>query len=543
MDTIPALDLTSKCGRQIRNAPLGFIGDLSKSLFGPATQEDVQKIADKVNRMIAAGRGLQSDLIAHERHFESYMSLSSRKMANMERFINRTVEGMTSIQRNIHSFENMTELRIHALEQSKDSIFKMLLVAEEINQYLSDLQVGLDHVAAGIMPYQLIKPADISSVMDRLEDTLKKAGSPLRILQRDPAFYYRSATFLANIVGGRDIWVTLKVPVGMRTDMDLYRVLVFGVPFENHTVLIKDLPAYFMVDASTASRTEEVVFQAIDAEDIAQCTGKHHRVCDLVLNAQPASDSTACVAAVWMDDQQKVETNCNTVILPESRRPIARPMANGRVLFVDVKDFNKTCNGKPTTIESGCTFCMVTLPCNCMISTPFATNIVAPSRRTCQNEKDSTDITKIHLTNLHLLKTRLDYTLKIQIHFPSSVYKQDVITSAEYSFDNITREYLKSQSRVEVELSTLQERAHQLLAKTEKDRDVSDYFEFRGNLHTGLGSVGLFGLLCLIVWQAWTTRRMLAIQKSVRYALAVARSKRVDAKYGDVLFDADDEAV
>ncbi|KAH3839799.1 hypothetical protein DPMN_113236 [Dreissena polymorpha] len=205
MDTIPALDLTSKRCRQIRNAPLGFIGDLSKSLFGTATQEDVQKIVDKVNRMIAAGRGLQSDLIAHERHFESYMSLSSRKMANMERFINRTVGGMTSIQRNIHSFENMTELRIHALEQSTEGIFKMLLEAAEINQYLSDLQAGLDHVAAGIMPYQLIKPADISSVMDRLEDTLKKAGSPLRILQRDPAFYYGSATFLANIVGGRDI--------------------------------------------------------------------------------------------------------------------------------------------------------------------------------------------------------------------------------------------------------------------------------------------------------------------------------------------------
>ncbi|KAH3809524.1 hypothetical protein DPMN_137897 [Dreissena polymorpha] len=49
-------------------------------------------------------------------------------------------------------------------------------------------------------------------------------------------------------------------------------------------------------------------------------------------------------------------------------------------------------------------------------------------------------------------------------------FDQDVITSAEYYFDNITREYLKSQSTVEVELSNLQERAHQLRAKTEKDR-------------------------------------------------------------------------
>ncbi|KAH3738574.1 hypothetical protein DPMN_045212 [Dreissena polymorpha] len=455
-------------------------------------------------------------------------------MANMEWFINRTVEGMTSIQRNLHSFENMTEQRINVLEQALEENIKMVTGSAEIAQYLTELQAGLYHLAAGNLPYHLIKPVDIARVIDQLEDTLKKAGSPLRILQRDPTWYYGSATFLTHIVGDRDIWVTLKVPVGMKTDMDLYRVLVFGVPFENHTVLIKDLPAHFMADSSTAYRTEEVVFQAIDTEDIAQCTGKHHRVCDLVLNAQLVSTSTACIAAVWMDDQRKVESNCLRVIVPESRRPIARPLANGRVLFVDVKDFTKTCHGKPTTLESGCTFCMVRLPCNCMISTPFAANIVAPSRRTCQNNKDGNDISKIHLTNLHVLKTRLDSTLKLNIHFPSSVYQQDVITSAEYSFDNITREYLKSQAGVEEDLSTLQQRAHQLMAKTEKDRDVSDYFSLKGNLHTGLGSAGLIGLICLIVWQAWATRRLLAMQKGLTYTLAVARSNRVDAQQGEV---------
>jgi hypothetical protein len=143
-------------------------------------------------------------------------------------------------------------------------------------------------------------------------------------------------------------------------------------------------------------------------------------------------------------------------------------MSNGRVLFVDVKEFTKTCHGQATTTERGCTFCMITLPCNRMISTSFATNIIAPSRRTCQSDKVTTHTTKIHLTNLHLLKTRMDDNLKLHIHFPSSVYQQDVITSAEYNFDNITREYLKSQSTVEVELLNLQERAHQLRAKTEK---------------------------------------------------------------------------
>ena len=47
--------------------------------------------------------------------------------------------------------------------------------------------------------------------------------------------------------------------------------------------------------------------------------------------------------------------------------------------------------------------------------------------------------------------------------------QQDYITSTEFNFDNITLEYLQSLWSVEFELSNLQERAHQLWAKTEKD--------------------------------------------------------------------------
>ncbi|KAH3871982.1 hypothetical protein DPMN_035197 [Dreissena polymorpha] len=92
--------------------PFGFIGDLSKLLFGTAIQEDVQKVADKVNQIITYSRGLHSDSFAHEKQFESYMSLSSKKMAN-----NWTEEGMASFAQNLHAFENMMVLCLHALEQ------------------------------------------------------------------------------------------------------------------------------------------------------------------------------------------------------------------------------------------------------------------------------------------------------------------------------------------------------------------------------------------------------------------------------------------
>ncbi|KAH3871966.1 hypothetical protein DPMN_035181 [Dreissena polymorpha] len=50
-------------------------------------------------------------------------------MANLEMCLNRTLKGMASIQRNLHAFENMTELRLHELEQFTENTFKVLVEA------------------------------------------------------------------------------------------------------------------------------------------------------------------------------------------------------------------------------------------------------------------------------------------------------------------------------------------------------------------------------------------------------------------------------
>ncbi|KAH3871971.1 hypothetical protein DPMN_035186 [Dreissena polymorpha] len=82
-----------------------------------------------------------------------------------------------------------------------------------------------------------------------------------------------------------------------------------------------------------------------------------------------------------------------------------------------------------------------------------------------------------------------------------------MITSAEFNFDNITQEYLKSESSVELELSNLQERAHQLRAKTKKDRvlredvDRVDLRELQSSvvLCTGL-------IIVMVVFFLWILR-------------------------------------
>ena len=51
---LDAQEETMKMPSRRRRAPLGFVGSLSKSIFGTATTKDVEKVRDKVNGLISA---------------------------------------------------------------------------------------------------------------------------------------------------------------------------------------------------------------------------------------------------------------------------------------------------------------------------------------------------------------------------------------------------------------------------------------------------------------------------------------------------------
>ncbi|KAH3867595.1 hypothetical protein DPMN_030727 [Dreissena polymorpha] len=93
---------------------------------------------------------------------------------------------------------------------------------------------------------------------------------------------------------------------------------------------------------------------------------------------------------------------------------------------------------------------MVTLTCNCGISTSFATNFISPRRRSYKNDDGTTNTTKkkIHLSNRHLLKKRIN-KVNYTHHLPITENQEDTIKAAECNFDNVTREYIQSEKVVQ----------------------------------------------------------------------------------------------
>ena len=81
------LTSTDATHRNKRSAPLGFIGDLSKSLFGTARMEDLELVARRVNAWIARGQGIGKALTQHEQNFESYMKVNSKRYDDLKHIV------------------------------------------------------------------------------------------------------------------------------------------------------------------------------------------------------------------------------------------------------------------------------------------------------------------------------------------------------------------------------------------------------------------------------------------------------------------------
>ena len=69
------------------SAPLSFIGDLSSTIFGMATQDDLRKVADKVNALICRGVDIGKTLVQHETDFESYMAKSNHRYDELREIV------------------------------------------------------------------------------------------------------------------------------------------------------------------------------------------------------------------------------------------------------------------------------------------------------------------------------------------------------------------------------------------------------------------------------------------------------------------------
>ena len=404
LNELPRQEAEKKRAR--RGAPLAFVGSLSKSLFGTATFEDLQRVAAKVNRLIVSGAKLTNSLVAHERHFESYMKTNNHRVDNLVRGLKDAFGTFDIMAHELDKYADHFRLELAAARNQSDSLYRLGMAATKAIRMLREIDAAIDQLSTGNLPAALLPYSELAYALETVASVQLKSGHHYGLLHRDPHYYYRHGDYVANLVDGQ-IWITLKVPVGIQNQYGLYRIRALALPAGQHSTRLSGLSDYALV---TADRS---LFQLVSMSDVVRCRGMIQpagtKACPLVENARPTARSNTCEAALIRGDSGLVAERCKVDVHPDGFEPQLLHVADSQVLVVGQHNLTLHCDGQLRMDVPGCDFCTFSLPCHCTLEAADGHFVRSPATLNCSPLKHPT---VLHVVNYHVLGEYMDQAVE-----------------------------------------------------------------------------------------------------------------------------------
>lgn len=517
LDSLPHMQTPRRRTRRgKRTAPLGFIGSLSKSLFGKATYDDVVKVAGKVNRLIKFGSELRSDLVSHEETMESYMKVNNGRINSIVAIINSTVHDVEHLEDLLRRHRSALSLNVAAERKYTDSMVQLAADTANAMNYVEDLIAAVNDLSVGTLPRRLDTERMLAEVISHLTD--KYADNPsINVLHREPNYYYSHGSVLSHVVGDRDIWITLKIPMGPKVNYNLFKVKTFPVPVGEHTTSIEDLPDYVMVskDAQT--------FQGLRYSDLDGCDGRFIRYCPFPTELRVVRDDVSCVSALLQNSYKMVNRQCKIYVSKAANQPMLKHLTTFRFLVSNFVTINVQCHPATTeTVQDGCKFCLLDVPCNCRIRAGSFV-FLSPISSKCPKASGDQSVTRIHLSNQHVL-TELFATGDILVQFPDNGFTKDQTEAVDRKLGTQLKSFLAQDTSDKIELRHLQERARR------QREDVAKLETQELAMKTGVSVSVLLGLATVV-------NLILAVKLFFHYRYLISKVGHLDRSVDPVLWN------
>ena len=196
---------TVKTPSRHRRAPLGFIGALSKSIFGTATTKDVEKVRDKVNGLISA---LQDRDLAIQRNAIA-LDESAAYTAQVAKAVQQLQDGAVKIRDRLDAITSVvdsswpTAMR-QALQMTESILSLLEFYTSQASIYDMQYLHQRDWAEAGHLTESLVSRASLMKCLKSLRSQLPPeyiyAHTPvhlLRVTDDRMAYIFR----LPNITG------------------------------------------------------------------------------------------------------------------------------------------------------------------------------------------------------------------------------------------------------------------------------------------------------------------------------------------------------
>ena len=344
---------------KVKRSLMPFIGQLSRSLFGTATEEDLQIVVAHMQAISKSQSALLSGFQRHTETMSSFVSLTQDRINNLDQIMKIQYETIVKSIKADHEWvqQHGTNLNVLMYEMFT-SVFDLVPLQNQVQQ----LANAIEHLVAGFLPVSFITPSQLRETITDIEETLLERHDGIRVLQQDPAFYYNQHDFL-YLRNDSDLYITLKFPMTDRQPIMLnaYNVIIFPVHFFNtssySTILQTDIQTFFISNQANYFAESSRAFSSLDRNSV-----------DVVVERSNPS----CLLAMFQDQTQNIKSLCQFQVIPsEQIKTDLYILDYPQILIRNAPSLRVACPF-PVKAPKECSYCFYQVPCACSVQTPRA---------------------------------------------------------------------------------------------------------------------------------------------------------------------------
>ena len=375
-----------------RRSLLPFIGDLSKSLFGTATVEDVNVLARHINALTKRTRAMATVLAQHEDGLSSYITKANHRMDNLMKGIKDNYMALYYRQSQIK--DTTRELEEH-FQSMIALLSQQIQSSSHINHELDELKIGITDLVNGKLSPLLLPQPILSSTINNIQNILNNKYPGFYLNQASPASIYSDSNFLYSR-NKTSVYITIKIPIShFQEPLHVFNVLSLPVPVNatsKHATHLLNLPDNLILTSN------QQFYTTISDLQLNKCKGKSVKQCAFNLALTPVT-TESCILALYINSKSKVQSLCDFRFVHNVLHSKIIELTPNFLVLYHTPLISMEC-GKEHKMIKGCDFCIVNLPCQCtIITTEF---YLAPRLASCHNH--TKDISMLHPVNLILLQ-------------------------------------------------------------------------------------------------------------------------------------------
>ena len=361
-----------------------FIGSLSHSLFGTASQDQIDEIYGHMKTLASAIEESSSDDQSTASQLSELANKVGTKIHGVVMAINQSTTAYVRLADSVRDMKTSITSLIHtqmehyartnldkSLNNARHLLITRLIFTEGAILQSQQWSKGLLKLHDGQLPQELLSTADLQEALIKLERWIQDKNQDLQILKDAGHLHlYYKATTTRTIVVGDSLIIIASIPITSGTHVfDTFRVSVFPLPIHSETskgqagfTKINNLPNYFAI-----SKDREFYAELSEAE-YKECATDNGGFCNHLMLPTPISRATCCAAIMMNFEAKTLHKLCNFQFFGQTIKPAFYSLGKSRYLLLNLSDtIHVNCPGKPLRRLPPAVIQIATIPCSCKL--------------------------------------------------------------------------------------------------------------------------------------------------------------------------------